>query len=102
MTFDLTPDQYVSGLKGIKDCWPIFPVRVFVQDSPRWKFNGEDKRPRPKPGSYVSLGGFLTGVVRDTQTEKITHFNVDLQQITYLGRAPVLPSKASVGSIGNY
>jgi hypothetical protein len=115
LTFDMSPEQYVSALKDSRNKSEIskddskggsqrliFPLRITVPLSPRWKGEkGEDKRPRPKPGTCVSIGAFLHAVERVPSTQQVRWFHGELHSIAYQGRAPLLPATTPNNSPGS-
>ncbi|KAG6848449.1 hypothetical protein C0991_000592 [Blastosporella zonata] len=90
--FDLAPEQYVAACKDISGK-PTFPAQCRIPDTARWK----DRVPKVKEGSYVSVGGFLSGIIRNDKNG-IKQFVIEVEKITFLGRAPITP-RAIEGSL---
>lgn len=79
-TFDLAPDQYVWLLQNWKGSHVNFPIRCVVKDSPQWG----SRKPSPKPGSWVSVTGFLTGIIWNEHDSQVEHFVLELKKVSYL------------------
>jgi hypothetical protein len=86
LTFTLTPSQYINLPHTVLEC----PVSCVIDsESKKWK----NKKPIPITGSTISISGFLTKVKRDTNGK--ASFEIELDNIAYLGRQPAEGSSAS-------
>lgn len=79
-TFEIVAEQYVSATKSHES----FPVRCFIPNTPRF----DKYKPVPKkPGKFVSVTGFLTGMERNDDNT-VKHFLIDVDQVVFLGQQP--------------
>lgn len=95
-SFKMEPVQYVAAVKHLKGTTPsasTFPLSAIIRDSARYK-NG---KPVPRVGSCVSFGGFITSVSRSVDISLPERFNIEIDNITFVGRGFV-PSKISESS----
>ncbi|KAF8972075.1 hypothetical protein BDZ97DRAFT_2070693 [Flammula alnicola] len=76
--FRMLPSQYTNLAHAPAD----FPSHCFITDSPRWA----NKKPQPAIGSTVSVGGFLHEVKRNTESNSVSSFEIELTNIAYLTR----------------
>ncbi|KAF8054763.1 hypothetical protein FPV67DRAFT_1758064 [Lyophyllum atratum] len=87
-TFELCPEPWTSYAKDANaNAKTTFPT---VCQIPQWK----GKAQIPKPGAYVTVGGFVTGMHQDEGTRDLHHFTIDVDKVTFLGRAPIAPKAA--------
>ncbi|KAG6836611.1 hypothetical protein H0H93_006032 [Arthromyces matolae] len=91
-TFSLSPEQYIASCKDLSSK-PSMPAKCWVPETPRWK----NRAPKVKAGTYISVGGFMSGIERDDK-QCITNFLIEVEKVTFLGRAPVAP-RAVEGSL---
>ncbi|TFK75063.1 hypothetical protein BDN72DRAFT_832367 [Pluteus cervinus] len=94
--FDLNPSQYASSLKDSKNK-PTCPVRCVIQESKRW---GDKGRPKMAPGYFVMVTGEMGRAVRDNEG-KVLRFEIEVTDISSLGRSVVPPPTTSAGTPAN-
>lgn len=93
-TFDIEASQYVSSLKTKRNnegtaVVGLFPVRFVFSNSPRFK----NKKATPRDGNYVTIEGSLINFVIGANEDYPHHFTVEVDNITFLGRANITPPK---------
>ena len=87
-TFEMQPTQYVSSLKSLrKRSMGPFPIKCTFMESARFR----NKKLTPKDGSYVTIEGSLTNFAIAPNEDFPNHFNISIENITFLGRTMVLP-----------
>ncbi|KAH7869860.1 uncharacterized protein C8R40DRAFT_1128581 [Lentinula edodes] len=84
-TFHVSAKSYVHVLKDHKDLATL-PVHCYAPKTKRW----EEYPPRPRVNAYVGVAGFLHSLRRQ-KDGMVDHFNIEIDQIAYLGR-PYVPS----------
>ena len=87
--FEVNATQYTSHYKNDDRSLSTLPVRAHFNTS-RYK----NKMPIPFDNTYVTVEGFLENVETDTAGHATT-FHMSVDNISFLGRANLSPSKLS-------
>jgi hypothetical protein len=79
--FDIDAPQYTSPMKQLPRETCIFPARVLIPDSPKYK----KAKPIPNVDTYVAVAGFMCRFDL-TQPGNVKHFIIELDNVSFLGK----------------
>ena len=80
-TFVVNAAQYVSALKTMARDLSVFPSRIFVPDTPKFK----TKKPIPSKDTFVSVSGYISRL-DIPEAGGINRIIIELDKVSYLGK----------------